>query len=149
MKKLLISAALLLVGSAALAADVNVSIQIGEPRYYGRIDVVDLPPPVLVDRRPIIVERVRTAAPPPPVYLRVPPGYAKNWSKYCHEYEACGRPVYFVQDRWYRDVYAPAYQKRGKHGHDRDDDHRGKGKYKEKHKDKGEKKQKHKNKHDD
>lgn len=148
MKRLIIPVALLLGCSIAPAADVNVSIRIGEPRYYGRIDIVDLPPPVLVDRRPIIVERVRTAAPPPPLYLRVPPGYAKHWSKHCHEYDACGRPVYFVQDRWYRDVYAPAYQQRAKHGHGgggNDDGHpgKGKGKHKEKHKDKGEKKHKH------
>ena len=27
-------------------------------------------------------------------------------------YGACGRPVYFVQENWYNDVYVPAYRER-------------------------------------
>ena len=49
-----------------------------------------------------------------PVYLRVPPGHEKNWRKHCQRYNACGRPVYFVQDTWYTNVYAPQY--RAEHG---------------------------------
>ena len=46
-----------------------------------------------------------------------PPGHAKNWKKHCASYRACGRPVYFVQDEWYHDVYAPHYKKHhGKKG---------------------------------
>jgi hypothetical protein len=56
-----------------------------------------------------------------PLYLRVPPGHAKNWRRYCDRYRACGRPVYFVQDDWYRHEYAPRYQERhGHRKHDRD-----------------------------
>ena len=39
-----------------------------------------------------------------------PPGHEKHWNKHCHEYGACGRPVYFVRDGWYNDVYAPRYR---------------------------------------
>jgi hypothetical protein len=63
-----------------------------------------------------------------PLYLRVPPGHAKKWSKHCGAYNACGRRVYFVRDDWYVNDYAPRY--RSEHGrHDRDDrrdDHRDK-----------------------
>jgi hypothetical protein len=38
---------------------------------------------------------------PQPVYLWVPPGHRKHWSKHCGRYEACGVPVYFVSDEWY------------------------------------------------
>jgi hypothetical protein len=35
---------------------------------------------------------------------------AQNWRKHCRKYNACGRPVYFVQDNWYNDVYVPRYR---------------------------------------
>jgi hypothetical protein len=64
----------------------------------------------------------------PPIYLRVPPGHAKHWSKHCHEYNACGERVYFVQDDWYQHEYVPRYQERhgdnhGKHGNDHGNKH--------------------------
>ena len=45
----------------------------------------------------------------------VPPGHRKNWRRHCGAYNACGVPVYFVQDRWYNDNVHP-------HGRDRDHD---------------------------
>jgi hypothetical protein len=48
----------------------------------------------------------------PPIYLHVPPGHAKDWGKHCGKYDACGRRVYFVEERWYDNVYVPAYRKR-------------------------------------
>jgi hypothetical protein len=59
----------------------------------------------------VIIQRM-PAPPPAPIYLRVPPGYARHWSRHCHEYHACGVPVYFVQDRWYNEVYVPRYRER-------------------------------------
>ncbi len=99
----------LLAGSAAAA----VSISVGEPGFYGRIDIGSAPPPQVVYANPIVVAPVMGRA-YDPVYLRVPPGHAKNWRNYCHRYDACGRPVYFVQDRWYNDVYAPRYRERNR-----------------------------------
>ena len=50
-----------------------------------------------------------------PVYMHVPPGHAKDWGKHCRKYNACGQPVYFVEDRWYTNTYVPAYaQEHGK-----------------------------------
>lgn len=62
-----------------------------------------------------------------PIYLHVPPGHAKDWRKHCSKYGACGRPVHFVQERWYNEVYVP--QQRSRPGSPRrfDDDHGGRG----------------------
>ena len=104
-----LSALLVAAASApALAADVGVSVSIGQPGFYGRIDIGNAPPPVLIYSQPVIIQRVHAA--PPPIYLRVPPGHAKKWSKHCQKYDACSRPVYFVKDDWYNNVYVPHYR---------------------------------------
>lgn len=99
----------------AAAADVGVSVSIGDPNFYGHIDIGNYRPDVIYPE-PVIIERVPVRR--APLYLRVPPGHEKHWEKNCHKYDACGRPVYFVRDNWYRDVYAPSYRR--EHGHDRD-----------------------------
>lgn len=98
---------LLLVVATGLA-NAGVSISIGDPGFYGRIDIDSYPPPRLIYEQPIIVRRVTTWR--PPIYLRVPPRHIKNWHSRCQDYDACGRPVYFINDDWYRDVYAPRYR---------------------------------------
>lgn len=101
--------------ASAEAADVGVSITVGQPGFYGHIDIGDVPRPELIYSKPVVI------APPPrgvsrkPVYLHVPPGHEKKWKKHCKKYNACGQPVYFVRDGWYNDVYVPEYQAR--HGH--------------------------------
>jgi hypothetical protein len=65
--------------------------------------VLVYPEPVVIVRRPVPVE---------PVYLHVPPGHAKKWSKHCHKYNACNRPVYFVKSQ----EYEPGYKKGKDHG---------------------------------
>ena len=112
----------------AIAADVGVSVQIGEPGFYGRIDIGDFPQPRLINPRPVVIQPVPVGVVREPIYLRVPPGHAKNWRKHCGKYNACGQPVYFVQDRWYNNEYVPRYRERhgGRHA-DRHDDNRGKG----------------------
>lgn len=115
MKTLPIMLAVLL-GLLALSPEpshAGVSVSIGEPGFYGRIDIGGFPAPRLLYPEPIIVHRVNTSY--PPIYLRVPPGHAKHWYKYCGHYGACGRPVYFIDDGWYRDVYAPRYRERHYH----------------------------------
>lgn len=98
----------------AVAADVGVSISVGQPGFYGRIDIGDYPRPALMYPEPMVIDVVPVGVVRPPMYLHVPPGQAKKWGSYCHQYNACGHPVYFVQDGWYNDVYVPAY--RNKHG---------------------------------
>ena len=46
------------------------------------------------------------------MYLRVPPGHARNWDKHCGAYGACNQRVYFVKDSWYNKQYAPRYRER-------------------------------------
>jgi hypothetical protein len=57
-----------------------------------------------------------------PIYMHVPPGHAKKWSKHCYKYNACNQPVYFVRNEYHDDR---GY--RGEHGRDHDDDRRGGG----------------------
>jgi hypothetical protein len=91
------------------AADVGVSVNISEPGFYGRIDIGRVPGPVLIYPQPLIIEQAPINLMRQPIYLRVPPGHEKKWDKHCRRYNACGQPVYFVQNGWYRDVYAPRY----------------------------------------
>ena len=108
----------LLLGAALVAAAIpafaqtNVSINIGQPGFYGRIDLGDYNQrPIVYTQQPIIVREVHRVR-SEPVYLRVPPGHRKNWSRYCGRYDACGRPVMFVRDDWYTNTYAPRYRER-------------------------------------
>jgi hypothetical protein len=109
------------------AADVGVSLSIGQPGFYGQLDIGDFPQPQVIYPQPIIIERVRVDR--PPVYLRVPPGHAKHWGKHCREYNACGERVFFVHDDWYNREYVPRYQERHRdsredhHDKGRNDDH--------------------------
>jgi hypothetical protein len=126
MKRVLLALSTLLAVGGALAreVDVGVSVQIGQPGFYGRIDIGDAPRPRLIYAEPMLVHRAPRVV-YEPVYLRVPPGHERHWHKHCHRYEACGRPVYFVRDDWYQGVYVPHYQHRhSEHRHDRRDDWR-------------------------
>jgi hypothetical protein len=126
MKRILIAAAFAVttISTPVLAADVGVSVSIGQPGFYGQLDIGNFPPPQVIYRHPVVVER---GVPDnrPPVYLRVPPGHAKHWSKHCREYNACGERVFFVQDRWYNREYVPRYQKQHRDRRDNGrDEHR-------------------------
>jgi hypothetical protein len=135
MKTLIIAASLLALTSTAMASSVGVSINVGEPNFYGRINIGDFPQPRVVYSQPVIVERPVHYVEQQPVYLRVPPGHAKHWSKHCREYNACNQRVYFVQDDWYNNEYVPRYREqhieyrdrdhheRDHHDHDRNDRH--------------------------
>jgi hypothetical protein len=109
MKALIFGVALCAASLPALA-QTNVSVSIGQPGFYGRIDIGDyVPRPVVYAPQPVII------APAPhyvaePVYLRVPPGHRKHWARYCGRYGACGRPVLFVRDEWYTNTYVPRYR---------------------------------------
>lgn len=125
MKRLFFAAALVFATVPALAADIDVSINIGQPGFFGQIDVGGYPPPRIIYREPRVIQRV--AVKRPPIYLNVPPGHAKNWRKHCGKYNACGERVYFVQNSWYDRQYVPQYQKRHRDRRDdHHDDHRGK-----------------------
>lgn len=110
MKRLLLLAAVAAIAVPALVADAGVSVQAGEPGFYGSIDIGGFPPPQLIYPRPVVIQSVPAGVVSAPIYLHVPPGHAKNWSKHCRKYNACGQPVYFVRDSWYNEDYVPHYR---------------------------------------
>jgi hypothetical protein len=116
MKSIIFGVALCAAAFPALA-QTNVSISVGQPGFYGRVDIGDFAPqPVLYAAQPVIVRQVPNYV-AQPVYLRVPPGHRRHWSKFCGRYDACGRPVLFVRDEWYTNTYVPRYREHFHGGH--------------------------------
>jgi hypothetical protein len=110
MKRFLILAVLAssAITTQSFAADVGISVSIGQPGFYGQLDIGGYPPPQVIYSHPIAIQRVPMGR--PPIYLRVPLGHAKHWGRHCREYNACGERAYFVHDDWYNREYAPRYQ---------------------------------------
>ncbi|MES1988545.1 MAG: hypothetical protein V4440_11055 [Pseudomonadota bacterium] len=137
MKRLILAAIVVAasMSAPAFAADVGVSVSVGQPGFYGRLDIGGYPPPQVIYTQPRVIERVYVER--EPVYMRVPPGHAKNWRKYCHRYNACGERVYFVQDNWYSHEYAPRYQEQHYNRHDDRRDERRDDRYDDRHDDHG------------
>lgn len=135
MTKILCAALLCACAAPAFAGDVGVSISVGQPGFYGQINIGNAPLPQLVYAQPVVIQRAPEFVSATPLYLHVPPGHEKHWSKHCAEYNACGRPVYFVRDDWYNNVYVPRYRHGGGdhdevhadhdhgHGHEKNDGH--------------------------
>ncbi len=106
--------------SASEAGELGIHVILsGEvaPGVYGQVQLGNEGPPPVVYAQPLLIES--RPMPPPPVYLHVPPGHARNWRRFCRDYNACDRPVYFVRS----EEYAPDYVKRHRHHDDEDDDH--------------------------
>ncbi|PRC92417.1 hypothetical protein [Solimicrobium silvestre] len=115
MKRLLLAA--LLAASPLLSmAQVNVDVNIGAPNFYGQVDLENDAPPPVVFLTPVVVQQVPSDVYYPPVYLRVPETYYQHWPQYCAMYNACYQPVFFVQESWYLQVYAPMYRSRYPYG---------------------------------
>jgi uncharacterized protein YcfJ len=105
MKRYLCAIAALTMSGPTIASEVGVSVNVAQPGFYGRVEIGNLPAPQLVYAQPIVVEPPPGRVSSPPIYLHVPHGHAKNWYKHCARYNACGQPVYFVQENWYNNVY--------------------------------------------
>lgn len=125
MKKYCIALLVSIAAGSAMAADVGVSVTVGEPGFYGRIDIGNVLRPQVIYNNPVVIQRPAVGYIEQPLYLRVPPGHAKNWSKHCARYDACGRPVYFVQENWYNNVYVPQYREHRSGWEERGDHDRG------------------------
>ncbi len=132
MKRVLISVVLAAatISTSVLAAGVGVPVSIGQPGFYGQIDIDSFPQPQVIYRQPRIIERVILEE-RPPIYMRVPPGHSKNWRKHCHKYNACGERVFFVRDSWYQQEYVPRYREQHHDRRDKDGDSGGKHKNKD------------------
>lgn len=128
MKKLVFTVLAACAAAPVIAApNVGVSIGINQPGVYGRVDIGNYPQPALVYAEPVIVAPPRVVVQREPVYLYVPPGHQKQWRRYCGRYNACGQPVYFVQENWVRERWEHEHHdERREHGDRRDDGPRGK-----------------------
>lgn len=107
-----LAAALSLAAATAGAQSVRVTVS-GEvaPGVYGRVDISNRPsPPPLVYPQPVVIVKQQHTAVMSPIYMHVPPGHARNWSKHCKKYNACNQPVYFVKSA----EYEPGYKHPGK-----------------------------------
>lgn len=82
---------------------------LGQPNYYGGLEMQGHTNPLLYNTRPILIQPSLSNN-GQPVYLRVPSNQRQNWTRYCGQYNACNRQVNFVQDGWYNSVYAPRYR---------------------------------------
>jgi hypothetical protein len=99
------------------------------PGVYGRIEIGNAPPPPLIYAQPVIIQRPAVVVQQQPLYLHVPPGHAKKWSKHCAKYNACGQPVYFVKVNGDDDYERGKHKHKQKHKHHDDDDQGRGGKY--------------------
>ena len=127
MKRFLIAAAIATASITTPAlAEVGVSVSVGQPGFYGRLDIGGFPQPQVYYSQPRVI--VQESYQSEPVYLHVPPGHRKHWAQHCGEYNACNERVYFVQNDWYNREYAPRYQEQHREGHGNDhqgNDHQG------------------------
>src|ERR1700720_373430 len=97
--------------SVGRAGDLGINVILSgqvAPGVYGQVQLGNAAPPPVVYAQPMLI--VPQDAPPPPIYLHVPPDHARNWRKHCREYNACNRPVYFVRSREYDPEYQRHYQ---------------------------------------
>lgn len=126
MKTFVLIAGLFCGAATVFAGDIGVSITVDQPGLYGRIDIGNVPAPQVIYPQPVVAvpPAYVVQAPPPPIYLHVPPGYIKHWGRHCEEFHACGRPVFFVQDGWYNNVFVPEREREHEHhGEDRGGHH--------------------------
>jgi hypothetical protein len=104
-------AAVALIGTGVgHAGDLNIRVIVAgqiAPGVYGQVDLGDEAPPPLLYPEPVLIARV--ARPLAPVYLYVPPVHARHWRRYCGQYNACSRPVYFVLSPEYEPGYVRGY----------------------------------------
>jgi predicted DNA-binding transcriptional regulator AlpA len=122
-KRLLVALIASGVAVPALGTDVSASIGISQPGLYGQINIGDFPRPAVIYAQPVWVQRPVKVMQVQPIYLRVPPGHEKHWSKHCGKYGACGQPVYFVREDWYQAQYVPRYERQEYYARGKSDDH--------------------------
>ncbi len=117
MKRLLALSLFLVTVPAVNAADVGVSVVISQPGVYGRIDIGRFPQPAVIVPQPVIIAPpAGVVVQPQPIYMWVPLEQRRNWARYCHQYHACGYPVYFVRHDWYDEHVRHADRRRGDEG---------------------------------
>jgi hypothetical protein len=103
------SVTILLALSGALAAVMPAHAAGAAPVIYGPIDTARFPKPLLINRKPVLIDKAAAkASSAKPLYLHVAPGEEWHWYANCRKYNACGVPVHFVSENWFAKVYLPA-----------------------------------------
>jgi hypothetical protein len=113
-----------------LGIDLTLSGEVS-PGVYGQVNIGNRPPPPVVYAQPMIIVPQQPGYVVQPMYLHVPPGHARHWKDHCREYNACGRPVYFVRSAEYDPGYRAERREDDRredhdhghghgHGHDKD-----------------------------
>ena len=54
-------------------------------------------PPPLISPRAVVARKTLGPVQGDPLYFYLPAGQVREWARYCHRYDACERPVYFVR----------------------------------------------------
>ena len=137
MRYLLFAILITCFSTSVLASDFGLSINIGQPGFYGQINLGNnYPRPQVIYPQPVLVREARSNVweHQSSVYLHVPSHHSSNWHQHCHRYQACNQSVYFVRENWYSDVYTPHYNSysnrrgnvnyQGRHDDDHRDDYR-------------------------
>lgn len=111
------------------ARDINVGVSIAgefQPGVYGQVNVNTMPAYSLVYPQPtVIVQQSAYAVPVQPVYMHVPVAHAHHWHQHCGYYNACSRPVYFVNPHHGHHHHGHHRHHHKSHrGHHRDHGHR-------------------------
>lgn len=106
----MLQALALMVSCCPFPADAAARIVVGQPGFYGVLEVGRQLRPRLLRGEPVLVWPRPASVLARPLYVHVPPGHVHRWEKYCRHYNACSRPVYFVTEEWYEKVYVPAWR---------------------------------------
>jgi hypothetical protein len=77
---------------------------------HGTVDVRNFSRPDLVSPHPVIIRFMSAQMLARALYLHVPQAHRTEWAGYCHFYQACGHPVYFVTEKWFDRVYRPVLE---------------------------------------
>lgn len=112
---------LIAASGAHAAPHVAVTVNLGGPEIYGQVQIGRVAPPVIY-AQPVVIVQPEIMLPRQPIYLRVPPGYERDWARYCAVYAACSQPVYFVRARPGADRYE---RRQDEHDHHHQGERRG------------------------
>ncbi len=110
-------ASLLFASVTAQAGQPIINFSVGgelAPGVYGEVQFGNAPPPPVLYAQPRIIVRAPDEDQLEPMYMHVPPRHARNWRRYCREYGACGRRVFFVRSG----EYEPGYREGRRHKHE-------------------------------
>jgi len=62
-------------------AQVGVSVNIGEPEFFGQIEIGNTAPPPVVYANPVVIQAPVGVVVGEPLYLRVPEEHHRNWGR--------------------------------------------------------------------